>query len=33
MCHQFFIFCIYGVLAGFEQFIVLVLLYLALFNN
>ena len=33
MCHQFFIFCIDGVLADFEQVIVLVLLYLALFNN
>ena len=33
MCHQFYFLRIYGVLADFEQAIVLVLLYLELFVN
>ena len=33
MCHRFRLLCIYGVLADFEQAIVPVLLYLALFVN
>ena len=33
MCHRFCLLCIYGVLADFEQVIVPVLLYLALFVN
>ena len=33
MCHRFCVLCIYGVLADFEQVVVLLLLYLALFVN